>query len=88
MEIQELLMVEISQRGNEASMHQWNNDQGTDIVEQPHEFTGNLYEVLGEDHDMPEHSGKPSYDSCEMPSHETTRTNNSKVYVRHDGTND
>ncbi|KAH1106851.1 hypothetical protein J1N35_010619 [Gossypium stocksii] len=79
MENQELLMIEISQRRNEASTHQWNDNQGTDIVEQPYEFTGNLYEVLGEDHDMSKRLSKPLYDLCEMPSHETTRTNNSKV---------
>ncbi|KAA3487291.1 integrase [Gossypium australe] len=64
---------------NKGSTHQWSNDQGTDIVEHVYEFTGNLYEALEEDHDMPKNSDKPPYDSYEMPSCETSRTENSEV---------
>lgn len=72
-------MIELSQCGNEASTRQWSNDWSTDIVEDPYEFTENVYEALEEDHDMYEHSNKPPRDLYEIPSCETIRTDNSKV---------
>ncbi|KAH1039589.1 hypothetical protein J1N35_041332 [Gossypium stocksii] len=66
----------MSQRGNEASTNQLSNKQGTDIVKHPYEFTGNLYNELEEDDDIPKHSNKSLCDSYVMPSCETTRTDN------------
>ncbi|MFQ6656841.1 hypothetical protein Gotur_026775 [Gossypium turneri] len=69
-------MTELSQHRNEALTHSRSNNQCTDIDEHPHDCTGNLYEVLEEDHEMPEHSNKLPYDLYEMPSCETTKTVN------------
>ncbi|KAH1083401.1 hypothetical protein J1N35_023162 [Gossypium stocksii] len=70
--------------------YMWYNDEITlddkiykdgvyEEFEQPHEFIGKLNEALKEDHDMSKNLDKPSCDLYEMPSRETTNTNNSEV---------
>ncbi|KAK5819610.1 hypothetical protein PVK06_024626 [Gossypium arboreum] len=80
MDNKKLFMIELGQRENKASMHPWSNNQGTNIVEHPHECTSNLYKALEEDHEMPEHSDKLPYDLYEMPSCETTKTVNFEIH--------
>ncbi|KAH1031358.1 hypothetical protein J1N35_043532 [Gossypium stocksii] len=81
MENKKLFMIYLSQHNNEASTSQGSNEQGTNIVKHLYKFTGNLYEALEENNDMPEHSNKPPCDSYEMPSCETIRTDTSKVLL-------